>query len=161
MGKSRSYEIKEYRQKIMAEICKSDKLIELFDLQGEEYPEDIIPYKYSYPHEHIPETITETRKFINFEISASIDIKNNVFKDLTILFFVLCHKGVARDIKNGGMWYDTVTCELDNILCENDILGVGKTLLVYNQPYKPNNEHIGRVLTFKVKDFNNGLKYGK
>lgn len=161
MGKSRSYEIKEYRQKIMMELCKSEKIIELFDLQDEEYPEDIIPYHYSYPHEYIPETITETRKFINFEISASIDMKNNVFKDLTILFFVLCHKGVSRDFENGGMWYDTAACELDNIFCEKNILGIGETILVYNQPYKPSNEHIGRVLTFKVKDFNNGLKYGK
>lgn len=161
MGKSRSYEIKEYRQKIMLEICKSEKLIELLGLQNEEYPDEVIPYQYSFPHEYIPETITETRKFINFDIKASIDIKNNVFKDITIYFFILCHKDVARDKKYGGMWYDTVACELDNIFCEKNVLGVGKTSLVQNDPYKPEKDHTGRVLIFKVKDFSNGLKYGK
>lgn len=161
MGKSRSYEIKEYRQKIMLEICKSEMLIELLGLQDEEYPDEVIPYQYSFPHEYIPETITETRKFINFDIRASMDVRNNVFKDLTIYFFVLCHKDVARDEKYGGMWYDTVTCELDNIFCEKNVLGIGKTTLVQNDPYKPEKDHTGRFLTFKVKDFNNGLKYGK
>lgn len=161
MGKSRSYEIKEYRNKILIEICKSEKLVKLLGLENEEYPEDILPYKYIFPHEYIPDTITETRRFINFEISASIDKMNNVFKELTIYFFILCHKEVSRDSKNGGMWYDTVACELDNIFCESDILGIGKTTLVCNDPYKPDKEHIGRILIFKVKDFNNGLKYGK
>ena len=43
MGKSRSYEIKEYRNKIMVEICKSEKLITLLGLADEEYPEDVLP----------------------------------------------------------------------------------------------------------------------
>ena len=72
MGKSRSYEIKEYRNKILVEICKSEKLIQLLGLANEEYPEDILPYKYVFPHEYIPDTVTKTDRFINFEISATI-----------------------------------------------------------------------------------------
>ena len=84
MGKSRSYEIKEYRNKIMVEICKSEKLITLLGLADEEYPEDVLPYKYVFPHEYIPDTITKTERFINFEIKATIDPRNNVYKDLLI-----------------------------------------------------------------------------
>lgn len=161
MGRSRSYEIKEYRNKILVEICKSNKLATLLGLVNEEYPEDILPYEYVFPHEYIPDTITKTDRFINFEISATIDSRNNVFKDLTIYIFVVGHEDVVKDKKYGGLWYDTAACELDNIFCENNILGVGETILVSNTPYCPQQKFKGRLLKFIVKDFNNGLKYGK
>lgn len=161
MGKSRSYEVKEFRNKILVEICKSEKLITLLGLINEEYPEDILPYKYVFPHEYVPDTITKTDRFINFEISATIDNRNNVFKDMTIYIFVVGHEDVVKDKKYGGLWYDTATCELDNIFCENNILGVGETTLVSNKPYCPQQKFKGRLLTFVVKDFNNGLKNGK
>lgn len=163
MGKSRSYEIIEYRKKIMTEICRSNEIVKLLDCEDEEYPEDIIPYKWVFPHEYIPDTIKETDRFINFEISATLDTRNNVFKDLTIYFFVVCHEDVIR-YKDKGinyLWYDKAVCELDNIFCEKNILGIGETVLVSNTPYCPQQKFKGRLLKFIVKDFNNGLKYGK
>lgn len=147
----------------MNEICRSKELIMLLGCQNEEYPEDIIPYKLSFPHEYIPETITKTDKFINFEISAYLDLKNNVYKDLQIYFFVMCHQDIViyEEKSRKYLWYDRVTCELDNIFCEKNILGVGETILSSNIPYCPQNKFKGRMLKFVVKDFNNGLKYGK
>lgn len=163
MGKSRSYEIIEYRKQIERELCTSAEIIKLLGCADEEYPEDIIPYKYSFPHEYIPGTQEETRRFINYEISAEIDPTNNVFKNLTIYFFVVCHKDVIQYEEKGRkyLWYDRIVCELDNIFCGKNVLGVGKTLLTSNTPYAPQQEYKGRLLKFIVKDFNNGLKYGK
>lgn len=159
MGKSRSYEIIEYRKKILQEICKSAELVKLLGCENEEYPEDILPYKWVFPHEFIPETITKTERYVNFEVSATLDPKNNTYKDLTIYFFVLCHEDVIR--YKGTLWYDRVVCELDDIFCETNVLGVGKTYLMSNVPYSPQNKFKGRLLKFSVKDFNNGLKNGK
>lgn len=161
--KARSYEIIEYRNKIMTQICMSKELVKLLGCENEEYPDEIIPYKWSFPHEYIPNTITSTDKFINYEISARIDPKNNVFKDLTIYFFVVCHEEAIRYKEKGRnyLWYDKVTCELDNIFSGKNILGVGNTSLILNEPYSPQKKFKGRLLTFTVKDFNNGLKYGK
>lgn len=159
MGKSRSYEIIEYRKKILQEICKSEELVKLLGCENEEYPEDILPYKWVFPHEFIPETITKTERYVNFEVSAILDPKNNTYKDLTIYFFVFCHEDVIR--YKGTLWYDRVVCELDDIFCETNVLGVGKTYLVSNVPYSPQNKFKGRLLKFSVKDFNNGLKNGK
>ena len=102
MGKSRSYEIIEYRKKILQEICKSEELVKLLGCEKEEYPEDILPYKWVFPHEFIPETITKTERYVNFEVSAILDTKNNTYKDLTIYFFVLCHEDVIR--YKGTLW---------------------------------------------------------
>ena len=163
MGKARSYEIIEYRNKIMTEICASEDIVKLLGCENEELPDEVIPYKWSFPHEYIPDTITQTDRFINFEISATIDSRNNVYKDLTIYFFVVCHEDAIRYKEDGVtyLWYDKATCELDNIFCEKNVLGVGETVLVSNVPYCPQQKFKGRLLKFIVKDFNNGLKYGK
>lgn len=163
IGKSRSYEIIEYRKIIERQICTSSELIKLLGCEDEEYPEDIIPYKYSFPHEYIPGTQDETNRFINYEISANIDPRNNTFKDLTIYFFVVCHEDVVPYKEKGRtyLWYDKAVCELDAIFCERNILGIGKTALISNVPYSPQMKFKGRLLKLIVKDFNNGSKYGK
>lgn len=163
IGKSRSYEIIEYRKLIERQICTSSEIIKLLGCENEEYPEDIIPYKYSFPHEYIPGTQDKTNRFINYEISANIDSRNNTFKDLTIYFFISCHEDIIRYEENDRtyLWYDLVVCELDNIFCENNVLGIGKTNLINNNPYCPQQKYKGRLLKFVVKDFNNGLKNGK
>lgn len=163
VGKARSYEIVEYRKRITEEICKSEELVKLLGCSDNEYPDKVIPWKYSFPHEYIPETQTKTDRFINYEISATIDPRNNVFKDLIIYFFVVCHEDVIRYKDSGReyIWYDKATCELDNLFCEKNVLGIGRTILTSNVPYSPQNKYKGRLLKFEVKDFNNGLKYGK
>lgn len=164
MGKARSYEIIEYRNKIFGAICNSPELVKLLGEEKTEDPEDIIPWKWVYPHEFIPETIKETNRYINFEISANIDPRNNVYKDIAIYFYILSHQDAIRYKEKGRsfLWYDKVACELDNIFNENDILGIGGTMqLVSNTPYFPQQKFKGRMLKFVVKDFNNGLKYGR
>lgn len=147
----------------MEQICKSDELIKLLGESDEEYPEDIIPYKWSFPHEYIPDTITQTDKFINFEISAAIDPRNDVYKDLTIFFYVICHQDAIKYKEKGRtyLWYDKAACELDNIFTDKNILGIGTTTLVSNVPYYPQQKFKGRLLKFVVKDFNDGAKYGR
>lgn len=147
----------------MDQICRSKELIKLLGEADVEYPEDIIPYKWSHPHEYIPGTITETDRFINFELSASIDSRNNMYKDLTVYFYVVCHQDAIQYKEKGRtyLWYDKAVCELDNIFSGNNILGIGTTTLVSNIPYFPQKEFKGRLLKFVVKDFNDGAKYGK
>lgn len=163
MGRGRSYEIIEYRKKIFTELCSSNEILKLLRCEDEENPEDVLPYKWIFPHEYIPDTITKTERYINFDIKAKIDPRNNVYKDLTIFFFVLCHEDVVRytDGCSEFLWYDKAVCELDNLFSEQNKLGVGEMLLVDNVPYCPQQKFKGRLLTFTVKDFNNGLKYGK
>lgn len=163
MGKARSYEIIEYRKNIMDTICKSPEIVKLLGAESSDYPEEILPYTQIFPYEFIPETITETNKFICFEIQAHMDYFNKVLKDLTVWFFVFCHEKIIRRLENGRqfLWYDQAVCELDNIFTDTNILGIGKMALQSNVPYYPVQRFKGRQLTFKVKDFYNGSKYGK
>lgn len=165
MGIAKSYEIIEYRKKIMQILCTDTEILKLLGEDKESHPEDTIPYNKVWPHEYIPETITETERMINFELSASLDPKNNVLNDLTIYFFIACHEYVVPYYENGRMflWYDKAVCALDNILSDRDdvLFGVGKIQCISNKPYYPQQKFKGRQLIFTVKDFTDGLKYGK
>lgn len=163
MVKSKSDEIIEYRNLIMGQITNSKELIKLLGLLDEEYPEDIIPFNKAFPHEYVPETITKTDRFINFDMRADTDRRNETYKDITIWFFIMCHQSIVPYIENGRtyLWYDLVVRELDGIFTDKNILGVGETTLIGNSPYSPQQGFKGRLLTFKVKDFTNGAKYGK
>ena len=144
-------------------ICSNAALVHLLEEKIENHPEDTLPFQKVYPHEFIPGTTTETKKFINFDIRADLDLQNSTLKDMTIWFWVICHEYVVPYFESGRRycWYDRAVCELDNAFYGHDILGIGKIYLSSNAPYYPQEKFKGRQLIFKVKDFSNGLKYGK
>lgn len=163
MGKGRSYERIEYRKKILNALCTNDEIIKLLGENEERYPEDTLPFSKIYPHEYIPETITKTKRFINFDFRTDLNGVNRVLKDMTIWFWVVCHQDVVPYVENGELylWYDKVVCALDELFSDNNILGIGKTWLVTTAPYYPQQKFKGVVATFKVYDFYDGRKYGK
>jgi len=158
MGKGRSYEVIEFRNKITSAILKNKEIVELLGFDANTDVEEIL-YKRIFPHEYIPDTLKEATKYINFDIETTLDPFNNVFNNITIQFFLLAHDGVLRTSK--GLWYDRVACQLDDMFTESNLFGVGKIMLVGNGRYVPTKDIRGRVLTFTVKDFTNGKKYGK
>lgn len=163
MGKSRSYEIIEYRKKIQHDICTDPEILKLLGESESTYPEDTIPFHKVYPHEYIPETITKTERYINFDIRADIDRKNKTLKNLTIWFFVMCHQDIVPYFEDGRtfLWYDCAVCALDNLFTDKNPFGIGKMELVSNIPYCPQQVFKGRQLTFTIFDFYNGAKYGR
>lgn len=163
MGKGRSYEIIDIRKKIMGMIVDSPVLVKLLGEEHTEDPADTIPFHKSFPHEYIPETITAAERFINFEISARANSRNDVYKNIILYFFVVCHQDVVMFKEKGReyLWYDKATCELDEILSKQDVIGVGKMCLVSNVPYCPQAKFKGRLLTFEMLDYVDGRKYGR
>lgn len=154
IGKPRSYEVIEYKNKIINEICSSEELRKLLGCEEEEN----IPYRYSFPHEYIPEAFTGSERYINFDIGTAVDPANNTFRNITVYFYILSHEAAARYEENGQtcLWYDRAACELEQILCGKNILGVGRTILSSSEPYCPHKKFKGRLLKFTTKDFSNG-----
>ncbi len=163
IGKARSYEIIEYRDKIMDALCHSPELIKLLGCGQEEHPEDVIPYRLVHPYEYIPEACTGTERYINFDLEEASDPSNRTFRNITVRFYILCHEAAARytDDSRSYLWYDRVVCALEHILCEENILGVGRTILASGEPYCPESKWKGRLLKFTTRDFSNGMKNGK
>lgn len=157
IGKSRSYDIIEYRNEIKNAMFGDPDFLELFKDKCE-YPEDLF-YKNVNPHEFIPETVTETDRYVNYDMRADIDPRNNTFKDMKIWFFISCHIDSIRT--TNGLWFDKMGCAIDNIFGDKNTIGVGKTSVISNVPYRPHSKLVGRILTLTVKEFSDGKKNGK
>lgn len=163
MGKAKSYEKIEYTKKIMRELCTNQEIIKLLGEEKTTHPEKTIPYHKCYPHEYIPTVVKETDRFINFDMRMDLDKRNRVLSKVTIWVWVVCHEDVVPYFEDGVnyLWYDKVVCEVNEMLTDKNLLGIGKTWMLSDQPYYPQQKFKGRLLTFEVSDFTNGLKYGK
>lgn len=186
MADKRSYEIKEFRRKIMDLICENETLVRLLIPEKKENgkwvnpfddedfdPSEELPYKYLMPYELVTGTLIEKGRYLGFDISTSVDPRNNVYKDMTINFFVISeqtlvpyNEGIIDKSRNGykSCWYDLVTCELDTMFSGTNKLGVGKMTLISNDPYFVSYAreipYKGRTLTFKVLDYMDSTTHG-
>lgn len=193
MGRARSAEFMEYVSVIMNAICKNDRLVRLLTPDEEEVPKNpkqYLPYKYLLPYELVTGTLTERARFLGFEISATYDDRQKVYKDMTIDFFVVSHQELINypDPDMPGYyrrWYDLVVCELDDMFCSDNKetrnvetgklikaeslksgeIGIDKMVMKTNEPYFVSYAreipYKGRHLEFKLNDFVKGDKYGK
>lgn len=202
MGRARSHEFMEYVSVIMNAICENERLVELLtpdeQLEGLSIKEkkevfkkakQYLPYKYLLPYELVTGTLTERARFLGFEISATYDDRQKIYKNITIDFFVISHQELIQykdpDMKGYyRRWYDLVVCELDDMFCgdnkeikdENGKLiksesiklgeiGVGKMILKSNEPYFVSYAreipYKGRTVQMVIQDFQDGKKYGK
>lgn len=202
MGRARSHEFMEYVSVIMNAICENERLVELLtpdeQLEGLSIKEkkevfkkakQYLPYKYLLPYELVTGTLTERARFLGFEISATYDDRQKIYKNITIDFFVISHQELIQykdpDMKGYyRRWYDLVVCELDDMFCgdnkeikdENGKLiksesiklgeiGVGKMVLKSNEPYFVSYAreipYKGRTIQMVIQDFQDGKKYGK
>lgn len=190
MGRARSHEFMEYVSVIMNKICENERLVRLLTpdekLEGlsEAAQREVLkkakqylPYDYVLPYELVTSTLTERERFLGFEISATYDERQKVYKDMTIDFFAVCHQEKIKykdpDMKGYyRRWYDLVVCELDDMFCGNGEkaialgeIGVGKMILKTNEPYFVSYAreipYKGRHLEFRILDWIKGDKYGK
>lgn len=180
MGRARSHEFMEYVSVIMNKICENERLVRLLTPDDEEVPKNpkqYLPYKYVLPYELVTSTLTEQGRFLGFEISSAYDDRQKVYKDMTIDFFVICHRDKIKypdpDMKGYyRRWYDLVVCELDDMFCGDGDkaigigeIGVGKMVMKSNEPYFVSYAREipmkGRTIQMVVKDFYDGKKYGK
>lgn len=202
MGRARSHEFMEYVSVIMNAICENERLVELLTpdeklegLSSEEKKEifkkakQYLPYKYLLPYELVTGTLTERARFLGFEISATYDDRQKIYKNMTIDFFVISHQELIQykdpDMKGYyRRWYDLVVCELDDMFCGDNKeikdengkfikseslklgeIGVGKIVLKSNEPYFVSYAreipYKGRTIQMVVQDFQDGKKYGK
>lgn len=171
MGRCRSHEFMEYRMRVIDEICKNERLVRLLSPTEDTLPSDL-PYNIVYPYELVSGIATERKRALGFDISSSEYAKNPIYKELTLEFFVICHRDQIKypDPDFPGhyrCWFDLVVCELDEMLCGDRAIdiGVGELKLTKNEPYFVSYAreipYKGRTLEFTVKDFVKGEKYGK
>lgn len=147
--------ISEYKRKIMTYLSTNKQIVELCGGEfGKKQNGRIF-----FPYEYVPETIEETFCGVCFDVESQRG-EVAAYDTMLMYFFIFCHYGMASAPDLPGLRYDMIAHQITRDLDDKPFFGIGKCQLRMNQIYvarRMAREMRGRVLTFTVTDFSQGL----
>jgi len=108
----------------------------------------------------VPETDEHGCTYICFDV----DIKKSINKTYlipTIYIWVFSHKSKLRIPDGGGVRPDIICQKIAETINSSYDYGLGRLELYAVNRFAPATDHIGKVMTFMAKDFNNTSPTGK
>lgn len=137
-----------YKRAIMNYLNKNKTIVELCGgTYGENHAGSLF-----YPFEFIPEAIQESFCAVAFDVGASVSLTNETFTNLSLYFFVMCHKDLIISEDLSGLRYDMIAQEIIRDFAGDNVLGIGQVKFGMNEPYITMRLIRGRALSFSVYD---------
>ena len=125
-----------------------------------------------FDYNFVDDTITETKVFMfvetdiptmtNRNMLAEFNLYVSIFADKSLIRLSQASSPTKQEMKNlgyEGNRIDILCGVVDNLLNGKDVKGVGNlqpATMGFVKMYQPNKQFYGKVLTYKVKGFNNG-----
>lgn len=125
-----------------------------------------------FDYNFVDDTITETKVFMFVETDIPTMTNRNMFAEFNLYVSIFADKSLIRlsqastptkqEMKNLGFEgnrIDILCGVVDNLLNGKDVKGVGNlqpATMGFVKMYQPNKQFYGKVLTYKVKGFNDG-----
>lgn len=124
-----------------------------------------------FDYNFVDDTITQTKVFIFVETVVD-SIKQSTFTDFGLYICIFAHKSLIRlssqttptknEMKKGGYCGNRIDClcdAVDRMLNGNSSFGLGKVVPTsrnHMEPYQPSKNFYGKVLQYKVTNYNPG-----
>lgn len=105
-----------------------------------------------FPYEFIPDIIQETFCAVAFEVASAASLTNETFVDITLYFFIMCHRDIILSEDLPGLRYDLIAHEIVKDFSGDITLGAGRIMLAYNKPYMATDKVRGRVVALNLYD---------
>lgn len=143
----------DYKNLLMKELCCDKDIVYL--LTGNEdarVPNHGLPYTQIFPYQHVPDTVSEAKSFICFDVDI-VDVPNRTYYLPAIYVWVFTHKDMMR-ADDGRIIIDQLAVEINQILNGSRLYGLGELALKNVRRFTPIDDYQGRVLTFTTTDFN-------
>ena len=146
-------ELFDYKNLLMRDICSNANIVYLLTNNEEaKVPNHGLPYNQVFPFEFIPDTVSEAKTFICFDVDI-IDVPNRTYYIPAIYVWVFTHKSTMRT-DDGRIVIDQLAVEINRILNGDRDYGLGELKLKNVRRFNPIDDYHGRVLTFIASDFN-------
>lgn len=146
-------ELFEYKNQLMKDLCSDEALVKL--VTGNEnaaVPNHKLPYTQVFSYEFVPETVSEAKTFICFDVDI-IAVPNKTFYIPVLYVWLFCHKSAAR-LPQGGIRLDQMCVEVNRLLNGSRFYGLGQLKLQAVERFSPILDYLGRAMTFEATDFN-------
>ena len=150
-----SYEIGNYKQKIIRHLIDDPDIVRLVDPNNEaEYPDDLI-YTNLFPFGRIPDTEQEVRVYITVVVNVpSIDKRNDLIRNVDIKVRIYAHEDLMRVSGSGFDRIDLLSAKVDSLLNESYDFGIGYVTLISNTEHTLDSKHHYRELIFRTDGIN-------
>lgn len=150
--------ITEWKDIAISRFLGNEDILMALDVTDEEVEEGLT-YKRVFPHLYIPDTIEETSSFINVEVRVPDISSSGVWVYPELIVDVIVHQNKMKlDIPGvSATRADYLSQLIDRELNGSLDFGVGKLVLVSNEPGSVNDKFRFRRLTFEAQDVNSTM----
>lgn len=146
-------ELFNYKNQLMQDLCSDPEIVvRVTGNENAAVPNHDLPYSQIYPFEFVPETVSEGRTYICFDIDV-LDVMNKTLYKPVLYIYIFTHKSLLR-APDGGVLIDNISAAVDRILNGNRYYGLGELELKNVSRFVPITDYLGRVLVYSAKDFN-------
>ena len=145
-------EFYDYKNLLMEDLCKNENIVKLVTGNDDaRVPNHALPYTQIFPYEFVPETVSEAKTFICFDVD--ILETSRTFYAPVLYVWPFTHKSNLR-LPQGGILLDQLSVEINKMLNGNRYFGLGEMMLQSVGRFRPILDYQGRVLTYVLKDWN-------
>lgn len=150
--------ITEWKDIAISRFLGNEDILMALDVTDDEMEEGLT-YKRVFPHLYIPDTIEETSSFINVEVRVPDISSSGVWVYPELIVDVIVHQNKMKlDIPGiSATRADYLSQLIDRELNGSMDFGVGKLVLVSNEPGSVNDKFRFRRLTFEAQDVNSTM----
>ena len=159
MGKNDNL-IEDYRNLVTNTLLANPTIVEVLSDGVYSLEEaDELMWTQIFPNQYIPDTITETGSFILYDLSdAVISRVNKTYIEVTLYFWILTHYKMPK--YKDKLRNDILVRELRKDFGEKDCFGIAKSHYVSNSIFNSGtNKYTGRLVTFRVTDWSDRIRY--
>lgn len=150
-----SYEIVEYKRKIMRMLIDSDRIVDLVDYANKTEDSGDLLYENIFPYNRVPETEQEESVYICVMVDIpSAYVKNDIARNITIRFRVYAHERLMKVKGESGDRIDLLSAAIDELLNEKLDFGFGPLGISANTEHVYDSRHHYRELIFRTVALN-------
>lgn len=150
----------DYKNQLMKTLCSDARIVKLLtDSSEAAVPNYDIPYHLIFPYEFIPETVSEGKTFICYDVDI-IDVQNKTYCKPALYIWVFTHKSKLA-LPEGGVRTDELANAIDAVINGSRDFCLGELELDSVTRFVPIIDYQGRCLTYVGSDFNRLHSEGK
>ena len=146
-------EFYDYKNLLMKTLCSDQEIVQL--VTGNEdarVPNHELPYTQLFSYEFIPETVSEAKTFICFDVDI-VSVPNKTYYMPVLYIWMFTHKSNIR-MEKGGLLLDRLCVAVNRLLNGSRFFGLGHLKLDSVERFVPIADYLGRAMTFYAIDFN-------
>ena len=150
-----SYEITEYKRKIMKAMIDNERIVKLVDYANEAEDAADLLYKSIFPYNRIPDTEQEERVYICVMVDVpTAYTKNDIARNVTIRFRAYAHERLMKVSGESGDRIDLLAAAIDEQFNEKIDFGFGPLAISSCTEHVYDSRHFYREIVFKTVALN-------